>query len=307
MNKKEKATMRAELLAYTKKYPVERPTTFNYSRLFVRRPAFAIALAVLVVLVSTGTSYAAEKTEPGDVLYPIKIHVNEPVRGALTFGAERKAKWEARRVERRLEELNSLAKKNMLTEVIEQKMQARVERRIKQVEKRIKHFESIKKTDKAKKIRVYMQERMKKHEERIESFYTSNENEIRYSEDGQEDTYTEDHPAKHLIPPDERQRIEKRRTFIRKLQQRFENREESLEEKGVQKQPLETKKHIPSAKPIIKNKIKEKIKPKTEKEAKSIKDTKLRTQLLQPEQKKTWKNIEAKRKEALRTEKKSED
>ena len=45
-------------------------------------PVIAIILALML---GTGTTYAAENTLPGDVLYPVKIHVNEEVKEALTF------------------------------------------------------------------------------------------------------------------------------------------------------------------------------------------------------------------------------
>jgi hypothetical protein len=56
-----------------------------------RTLAFVALLAVLGS--SAGISYAAESSLPGDLLYPVKISINEPVRGALATSPSAKAKW----------------------------------------------------------------------------------------------------------------------------------------------------------------------------------------------------------------------
>ena len=63
----------------------------------------------LFLLISGGMSFAAEGSLPGDVLYPIKVHVNERVRGTFSFSPKTKAEWEAKRGERRLDEVEQLA------------------------------------------------------------------------------------------------------------------------------------------------------------------------------------------------------
>ena len=90
----------------------------------VAKPSFRFALfgraAGVAGLVSTllasaaGVSYAAEGSLPGDVLYPVKVGINEEVRVALASGEEGKAKVEVERAERRLAEAEALAKKGTL-------------------------------------------------------------------------------------------------------------------------------------------------------------------------------------------------
>ena len=60
-------------------------------------------------------SYAAEQALPGDVLYGFKVHVNESVRGAFSFSAENKAKWEIEKIERRAEEKRELEAESHMT------------------------------------------------------------------------------------------------------------------------------------------------------------------------------------------------
>ncbi|MBI2013319.1 MAG: hypothetical protein HYS87_00565 [Candidatus Colwellbacteria bacterium] len=71
-------------------------------------------ITLLIALSVGGVSFAAENSLPGDALYPIKVGVNEQVRGALAFGATSKAKWATRLLERRLEEAEQLTIENRM-------------------------------------------------------------------------------------------------------------------------------------------------------------------------------------------------
>lgn len=66
-------------------------------------------LVIMGLLMGGSASFAAENAVPGDVLFPVKVHVNEQVRGAVAVSPKAKAEWEVRLVERRLEEVEKLA------------------------------------------------------------------------------------------------------------------------------------------------------------------------------------------------------
>ena len=84
-----------------------------------------VGAAVLILLItSTGVSFAAEQTLPGDLLYPVKINVNEEVRGALIVSHEGKMDWEKERVVRRVVETETLLKTNKFTP--ERKVEAEI-------------------------------------------------------------------------------------------------------------------------------------------------------------------------------------
>jgi cytochrome b involved in lipid metabolism len=73
-------------------------------------------IALLIAMLLSGSvSYAAEGSLPGDTLYPIKIHVNENVKGALALSAEAKAEHEASLAEERLTEAEELARTERLS------------------------------------------------------------------------------------------------------------------------------------------------------------------------------------------------
>ncbi len=81
---------------------------------FIHTP---VALALVMMLVfGSSVSYAAESALPGDVLYPVKTLVNEPVRVALATDAEASARVHIDLAERRIEEATILAAEGNLDE-----------------------------------------------------------------------------------------------------------------------------------------------------------------------------------------------
>jgi hypothetical protein len=64
-------------------------------------------VAVFLVLFS-GVSYAAEGALPGDVLYSVKVDVNEELRSLFNFSPEAELAWEKEKIERRVSELEAL-------------------------------------------------------------------------------------------------------------------------------------------------------------------------------------------------------
>jgi hypothetical protein len=107
-------------LQYTEEHPVTGFSVWKrrLSDLFHLpvQPAYAFGGIVLLLLVTGGgATFAAEGALPGDLLYPMKIYVNESVQGVLKVGDARKAKWEAEKTVRRLEEAESLATEGRLS------------------------------------------------------------------------------------------------------------------------------------------------------------------------------------------------
>ncbi|MES3006020.1 MAG: DUF5667 domain-containing protein [Patescibacteria group bacterium] len=80
------------------------------------RYVYASIAITLILATGAGTAFAAERSLPGDFLYPIKINVTEPVKGALKVGSEAKIKWEGNKAVKRLEEAEKLAEMGQLDE-----------------------------------------------------------------------------------------------------------------------------------------------------------------------------------------------
>lgn len=106
----EKAIGRAKLLQCMRTMPLEEPATPFFGLLFRPIPTTLTSVAMAVILlVGGGAAYAAENALPGDLLYPIKVHITEPVISRLTLTASQRAHWNIRTIERRLNEADALA------------------------------------------------------------------------------------------------------------------------------------------------------------------------------------------------------
>lgn len=120
LSREDKAKTGELLLRYMRMNPVREDNDMRHNiqrspiiRLqliqFFYKP-MAIAMVLLVAITAGGgASLAAENSVPGDVLYPVKVGINENVRGAFAFSQEAKAEWKIQQVERRLQEAEKLA------------------------------------------------------------------------------------------------------------------------------------------------------------------------------------------------------
>ena len=145
----ERASLRRSLLAYMAEHPVrerrfERQTwqrSSLWSSLTFARP-MPIALAGLLIIFSGGVSLAAEGALPGDVLYAVKVNVNEELRARAAFSPEAKVAWEIRRAERRLEEAETLASRGELKAEARSQVEEHFGAQTERVRERIAEFES---------------------------------------------------------------------------------------------------------------------------------------------------------------------
>ena len=99
-------------------------------------------MLIAAVLISGGVSYAAEGSLPGDLLYPVKLGVNEEVGAWAAFSAESSAHWEVKRAERRLEEAETLAAQGNLDVNVSAAIEEKFERHAAKVKDRINKFEA---------------------------------------------------------------------------------------------------------------------------------------------------------------------
>ena len=70
---------------------------------------------LLLLLVGGGTGVVAENSLPGDILYPVKIHVNENIESALAVTAKGEAEVSVRQAAERLSEAEKLKEKGRLS------------------------------------------------------------------------------------------------------------------------------------------------------------------------------------------------
>lgn len=129
-----KKRMRADISAYAdlhsltdlvKRLPVRSPFSIT-SFMVPARSMYAGALTlVLVVAGGTQASLASEGSIPGDILYPLKVAVSEPLAFVLTPSTEGRASLAARFASRRVDEAAALSSVGKLDEETAQDLATR--------------------------------------------------------------------------------------------------------------------------------------------------------------------------------------
>lgn len=89
-----------------------------------------IAMAMIALFVLSGTTYAAHHSVPGDILYPVKTDIIEPVRIAMTFNFESKQEYTFSLIDERISEIKTLESKNKLSEKKVQQSHQRIIRNL---------------------------------------------------------------------------------------------------------------------------------------------------------------------------------
>lgn len=113
MSAREKRRMLFKVLG-----PMNVPSPYYFVSTFIaqyNRQFATVALALIFILTSGGTSYAAESALPGDPLYSIKVNVNEEIQNFVALTPDAKAKVAVIRTTKRLQEAEDLSKKGKLT------------------------------------------------------------------------------------------------------------------------------------------------------------------------------------------------
>lgn len=129
-------------------------------------------LVMLGLLMGGSASFAAENAVPGDVLFPVKVHVNENVRGAVAVTPKAKAEWEVRLVERRLEEVEKLAVDPTAPAAAQQTAQENLVDYTQDVEDRIAKFEEDEDSEDALETASNLSEVFNNHEDILASLNT---------------------------------------------------------------------------------------------------------------------------------------
>lgn len=157
MNPERKREIRGRLLSFMEKPPVmagEATRLMNTARFWSNRPEhigmlikrlilspMPIAL-IIALLLGGGAAAAAENTLPGDVLYPVKVEVNERVRGWVAVSDDAEARLQVDLAARRLEEAEKLAKDGRLDADVRAKIEANFDDHAARVASRIEAMQS---------------------------------------------------------------------------------------------------------------------------------------------------------------------
>ncbi len=165
----EKNAIRARVEKFAVAHPRSRmiPSPWAAGRLLVimHRPVAAALIAVLVL--GGGTVYAAEGSLPGDALYAIKVDVVEEAVAAATISDEGRARWDARRAERRLEEAIVLRAENRMTNEAQTEIETRFEHLADAVESRAQRIKEKRGRAAAITVLAEFEGTLRKHDTRL--------------------------------------------------------------------------------------------------------------------------------------------
>ncbi len=120
----EKALIRERLVTYMSYKPIRASVPVArahasraqgaWSFFRVHHLSGALVIALVVTTGTFGVSFAATSALPGDLLYPVKVNVNEELQGAFLTSNEARMTWERERAVRRLDEASQLASQGRL-------------------------------------------------------------------------------------------------------------------------------------------------------------------------------------------------
>jgi len=94
-------------------------------------------ILVLILILGGGVAAAAEQSLPGDALYSFKTNVNEQIMALLAISPEAEARWQARVIERRLEEAEELVREGELTAELAEDIKNDVEDGVARIEEQM--------------------------------------------------------------------------------------------------------------------------------------------------------------------------
>lgn len=176
LGEEEKAKIRGWLLSHMKFHPVRGVGTerliqqrseailFNFS-LFKTMPL----LLVLTLMLGGGVALASEYALPGDILYPIKIGVNEKVLGFTKLSDETRAEWNIKLLSRRLEEAERLVVTNRINANVEAEFESRFNIQAERTHKGVEALASGKKLKAAAEASSEMETALRVHEDILRS------------------------------------------------------------------------------------------------------------------------------------------
>jgi len=174
LDQQEKMEIRRALLNFIRTQPVRareivRPILQERSILtkiilILKKPMPAIIVFLIVALATGGgVSLAAQQALPQDILYPIKININEKVRSALAFSPEAKAEIELELAEKRVEEAEQLAVEGKLNSAAQAQVKQNFDRHTSKIKEKIEQFGAEGKTELALQLASNLEASLKAH------------------------------------------------------------------------------------------------------------------------------------------------
>ena len=187
LNKDEKKQAKSEIIQHMEDNPVRNDGESRhilqkqsglvglFNSFLTKKAMTGTIVAAAMVLFGGGTSFAAEGALPGDTLYPVKTSVNEEVVSMVKVSNKSQAKWDIRRSERRLEEIEKLAADGEISEEAKAEAKTRLESHIKDVKKNIEEMEKEGDSESSFEIASGLETSLKAHQRVLEKIQAKTE------------------------------------------------------------------------------------------------------------------------------------
>src|SRR3990172_12867148 len=159
LNPSEKEKMRDFIISYARKN--ERKQKLSIFSIFKTIPAI---ISIVIIFGGIGISFAAERALPGDILYPVKVGVNEEARGLVAISDEKKVKWLATVAERRIEETEMLVKENRFDSASKEKIEKNFGENTKKLEEKLRSIAEKNDSERAEEVSRNLEDELERHE-----------------------------------------------------------------------------------------------------------------------------------------------
>ena len=160
LNPSEKEKMRDFVISYARRNTKRQ--TFSIFSVLRSVPAI---LSFVIIFGGIGISFAAERALPGDILYPVKVGVNEEARGLVAISDEKKVKWLATVAERRIEETEMLVKENRFDSASKEKIEKNFGENTKKLEEKLRSIAEKNDSERAEEVSRNLEDALERHEE----------------------------------------------------------------------------------------------------------------------------------------------
>lgn len=175
LSEKEKGALLKRILTRSPYNPILSPQTNNWS--FFARHYTAFVSLLLIFTIAGSISASADSSLPGNILYPVKIKITEPIRELIKINQEDKTKWQIEKASRRIEEAEILATQNKLDDKKREEIQDLFEKSVLEFDDSIKKFEATSTKEKIEKMESELEKRISVHSKVVTEVNKDSDNE----------------------------------------------------------------------------------------------------------------------------------
>lgn len=168
LTEREKSLMFANISEHMK-VAQSTPATINWF-MFFHRTSTVIALIALIFSGAAVVVASSEASLPGDLLYPIKVSVKEPLASALSVSSSAKIQKEVQKATERLKEAEQLSEKGLLNADTRKEIEDRFEKHVEKMDSFVVRDmkEESKKVQKKVKVKTDFEESVLRHTEELD-------------------------------------------------------------------------------------------------------------------------------------------